>query len=513
MNKGTTTSRREFLALSAALAASAGACSRTAEEAEPAVDTKLTQLSATAAVTAMRNGDLLAEDYANALLDRCAEAAHLNAFITLEPDRVREAAVAADQLRASGATPGALHGLPIPVKDSVNTKDYPTTGGTNALRNFFPAENAALVDRLIAAGAIVMGKTNIHELSFGWTSNNQAFGAVRNPYRNDRIPGGSSGGTAAAVAAGMAPLGIAEDTQGSIRVPAAMCGIYGFRPTTHRYPNSGVLPITPLFDQVGPHARNVADIALFDNVISGESIVTSPAVLQGLRLGLPRAFFFDDLQNDVAQVTDDALRRLADTGVEFVEVDVPEIARLIGLTTAQVQQYHVMPMLQKYLQEYAAGITFDELLAQASPEIQEIFKLLVLPGGAMTPTEEDFVAARDIHLPALRRTLQRYFADNGIAAMIFPTTQIAASPIGQERQVDINGSNYNFEIAAGRNISPGSTAGLPGLVLPAGLDRDGLPVSVELDGPAGSDRELIAIALAVEQVLGHLPPPDTTARR
>jgi mandelamide amidase len=222
---------------------------------------------------------------------------------------------------------------------------------------------------------------------------------------------------------------------------------------------------------------------------------------------LPRAFFFDDLQTDVARITDEALRKLAAAGVAVVEVDVPDIARLIGQTTAQVQQYHAMPMLKKYLQDFDTGVTFDELMAQASPDIQRLFALLVLPGGALTPTEEDFVAARDVHLPALRKTMQDYFQDNGLAAMLFPTTQIAASPIGQETEVDINGKMYNFEIAAGRNISPGSTAGLPGLVLPAGLDHDGLPISIEIDGPAGNDRQILAIAMAIEQVLGHLPPP------
>jgi mandelamide amidase len=138
--------------------------------------------------------------------------------------------------------------------------------------------------------------------------------------------------------------------------------------------------------------------------------------------------------------------------------------------------------------------------------------LLVLPGGALAPSESEFVAARDRHLPALKKSLADYFRDNRLAAMVFPTTQIAASPIGQETEVAINGRMHNFEVAAGRNISPGSTAGLPGLVLPAGLDRDGLPVSIEIDGPAGSDRDILAIGLAMEQVLGHLRPPDIASR-
>ena len=248
------------------------------------MSTPLIDLSATQAAAAMRRGDLFAEDYAAALLERCEQGSYLNAFIALEPERVLEAAREADRARASGVEPGPLHGLPIPVKDSVNTKEYPTTGGTRALRDFYPAEDAELVERLTGAGAIVMGKTGLHELSFGWTSNNQIFGAVRNPYDSSRIPGGSSGGTAAAVAARMAPLGVAEDTQGSIRVPAALCGIYGFRPTQGRYPNRGVIPITPLFDQVGPHTRNVEDLALFDRVVTARARRRSPSYRGGRSL-------------------------------------------------------------------------------------------------------------------------------------------------------------------------------------------------------------------------------------
>ena len=193
------------------------------------------RLSACDAVAAMSTGRFTALAYAEALLSRCAERSDLNAFITLEPEAVRVAARAADSRRTAGETLGLLHGLPIPVKDSINTADLPTTAGTAALREFRPLADATVVARLRDAGAIVLGKTNLDELSFGWTSSNMAYGPVRNPWDVSRIPGGSSGGTAAAVAAGMAPLGVAEDTQGSVRVPAALFGIVGFCPTTGRY--------------------------------------------------------------------------------------------------------------------------------------------------------------------------------------------------------------------------------------------------------------------------------------
>ena len=502
------TSRREFLAWGVALASGVSACNKADNNTSMNMTIPLTDLSATQAVVAMRQGDISAVDYATALLNRCETGKHLNAFITLDPERVLEAASAADKLRATGAKPGPLHGLPIPVKDSVNTKDYPTTGGTRALSNFYPERNAVLVDQLVSAGAIVMGKTTVHELSFGWTSNNQAFGAVRNPYDTSRIPGGSSGGTAAAITSGMAPLGIAEDTQGSIRVPAAMCGIYGFRPTTSRYSNTGVVPITPLFDQVGPHARSMADIALFDNVISGEPLVKELPPLQGVRLGVPKQFFFDSLDTEVARISSESLQKLAAAGAVLVEENVPNLGELIALTTAQVQLYHVMPMLKQYLKDFNTGVTFDDLMQQASPDIQATFARYVLPGGEQVIPEADFIAARDQHLPALRKTLQDYFAASNLAGMIFPTAQIAAPPIGQDSEVLLNSETVPFEAVISRNISPGSTAGLPGLVIPADLNSNGLPVTLEIDGPEGSDRQLLGIGLAIEKVLGHLPPPN-----
>lgn len=498
--------RREVLAWGAAIAAVA-ACHRNGDRGVAPVDRNLAALPAIDAVGMMRRGELSAEDYAAALLQRCVDGSHLNAFITLEPERVLDAARAADRRLDAGETPGPLHGLPIPIKDSVNTRDYPTTGGTPALENFRPADDAKLVRLLKDAGAIVMGKTNIHELSFGWTSNNHAFGAVRNPYDTSRIPGGSSGGTAAAVAAMMAPLGVAEDTQGSIRVPAALCGICGFRPTTRRYPNDGVMPITPLFDQVGPHARTVSDLCLFDAVVTGDTQVEATPSLDGVRLGVDRDYFYTGLDDNLARICELAQAKLQDAGATLVDASIPGLAGLIELTTAPAQLYDLLPRFSEYLRTYGAGISFDRVLAQASSDIKETFARYVLPGGEHATSEEAFVAARDKHIPALRRTMQHYFRDNRLDAMLFPATMAPATPIGQDTTVEVNGEQVSLERVMSRNISPGSTAGIPGLVLPAGLTGDGLPVALEFDAVAGADRALLALGLRLEAVLGRLPPP------
>lgn len=506
MDTGSQTSRRSFITSGLTLATGLAACNAGGGSTGTFVAAgDLIELTATEALTLLRRGDVSAEQYARALLAQCEAKRSLNAFITLDPEHVLEAARAADRHRASGGQLAPLHGLPVPVKDSINTRDYPTTAGTPALRNFRPGRDAPLVRML--AGAIVMGKTNIHELSFGWTSNNLAYGAVRNPYDPARIPGGSSGGSAAAVAARMAPLSIAEDTQGSIRVPAALCGVCGFRPTTHRYPNEGVVPISPLFDQVGAHARSIRDLELFDTVMTGEVNTARTCSLRGVRLGIDRDYFFQAVDADVARIVTRALDMVRGAGATLVEVPVPRLAELIGRTTAQIQLFDVMPRLIEYLQRYQAGVTFEDVLSRASPDIQATFSRYVLPGGSDSVAEMDFIAARDVYLPELRRTLATWFRENDLAAMVFPATQIAATRIGQSAEVQVNGQVVSFESAISRNISPGSTAGLPGLVLPAGLTTGGLPVGVELDGPSGSDRDLLAVGRAVESVLGQLPAP------
>ena len=463
-------------------------------------------LSAGDAVAAMRNGRITALAYAEALLARCAAGAEFNAFITLDPDAVRAQASAADARRAAGEVLGPLHGLPMPIKDSINTADLPTTAGTSALRHFRPAADATVVARLRAAGAIVLGKTNLHELSLGWTSSNMAYGAVRNPWDLARIPGGSSGGTAAAIAAGMAPLGLAEDTQGSIRVPAALCGIAGFRPTTGRYPSDGCAPISGEFDQVGPHARCVSDLVLFDGVITGETAAVAVPLIADLRLGIAPDYYLAGLDPALAAVVEAAIQRLARAGATIVRADLPGLGALISAITMPVQIHDVVPSLTAWLASSGAAIGIDALHAEVSPDVKNVLDAFAVPGAPNAIPEAYYTAAITEHLPALRAMLAAWFAENRLDAMLLPATMVPATPIGADSLVRIGNAEVPFPTAMGRNIAPGSTAGLPGLVLPAGL-ADGLPVAIKLDGPAGSDRALLGIGLAIEALLGPLPAP------
>jgi indoleacetamide hydrolase len=512
----TDTGRRRFLSgVTAASLCAVASRARVTAASSPDAGSDLTALTATEAVRALARGDIKAENYARALLRRCEAGAGLNAFISLRPELVLEAARGCDRRRAAGGNLGPLHGLPIAVKDSVNTRDLPTTGGTPALRHFQPREDAPLVRALRAHGAIVLGKNNLHELSYGWISNNYAYGAVHNPYDPTRIPGGSSGGTAASIAYRMAPLGVAEDTEGSIRVPAALCGIAGFRPTTGRYRTTAVVPISPRFDQLGPHARTVADLLLFDAALTTGPIEASPPSLKGVRLGVVRSYFWAGLDPEVERVAAGGLETLRRAGVELVEGELPGLSRLIGLITNQVQNHDFRPHMTRYLADYHTGVTFDQLIAQASPDI----KHMVVP--AIDPRDKDFVTDAaygeivSVHLPALHSMYRDYFRRSGVAAVVFPATILPAPPIRgsaseADMRVEVAGRRMPFDDAISRNIAPGSTAGLPGLVLPAGLTSGGLPVALEFDGPPGSDRELLTLGLALEAALGRLPPPPET---
>src|SRR6185437_6901159 len=240
--------------------------------------TDFSSLTLTGAARASRNGEIAAEAYATALLDRCDAVAHLNAFIVQDRDAVLAASRDADRKRASGARLGALHGVPLAIKDNLDCVGYATTGGTPALRDNRPKRNAAVMQKLLDAGAIVLGKANMHEMAFGITSNNGAFGPARNPYDPARVPGGSSGGTGTAIGARLAPAGIGTDTGGSVRIPAAFCGIAGLRPSLGRWPIDGILPISPTRDTAGPMARTVTDLALLDAVVTG-SVPPTPSPL------------------------------------------------------------------------------------------------------------------------------------------------------------------------------------------------------------------------------------------
>ena len=391
--------------------------------------------------------------------------------------------------------------LPLPVKDSVNTRALPTSNGARALERFRPRADAAILQPLFAEGAILMGKTNLHELSRGWTSNNFAFGAVLNPHDVRRIPGGSSGGSAAAVAARIAPLAIAEDTLGSIRIPASLCGVAGLRPTFGRYPGAGVMCLTlDKFDQVGPLARCVEDLALFDAAATGDARALKPLELRSARIGVSPEYFLSGLDPSVERIVTAALERVRDAGAEIITAEVPALIAEAPMVAAVIIGYENLSSISQFLAEHQTGVTFADVLAQASPLLQSAYKV-------PAPTREAYeqALAKREHITAA--TLD-YFRSQGLHALAFPSALAPAAPLGDNLEFTIRDERVPIRTVMSRNTSPGSVASLCSLVLPAGLTADGLPVGLEFAAPPGQDRDLLALGLRLERALGPTPPPQ-----
>lgn len=473
----------------------------------PAVTAQdITDLTAAEAAKAIAGKKLTATELVNALITKTGDDPG-NVYISFDSGGAAAAAAAADERVAAGDELGPLHGVPIVVKDNIASQGLPTTGGTPALKDWVPAEDAPVLAKLRDAGAILIGKTNLHELAFGITSNNAAFGAVANAYDPDRFAGGSSGGTGAAVGARLAPAGLGTDTGGSVRIPAALNGVSGLRPTVGRYPAGGIIPISATRDTAGPIARSVADLVLFDTVITGTAASVVPADLSSVRLGVPSGLT-ENLSPETERLFREALATLEKAGVTLVEVDISGELDLAAKAGFPIALWEVRRDLAAFLEKSGSGLTLEDVAAGvASPDVKFVFENLVL-GDQAIPDEVYAAAMTDLR-PLVQSGYAEVFAENRLDALVFPTTPLAAQPIsGSDMTVSLNGEDVPTFQTFIRNTDPGSIAGIPGLSLPIGLTADGLPVGLELDGPAYSDRHLLAVGLAVESAL-----PGTQAPR
>ena len=468
---------------------------------------ELTELSAADAAARIRAGTLRSEDLVRALVDVAERRRDLNAFITFDREHALAAARKADGLAARKSFAGPLHGVPIVVKDNIHVAGLPSSAGTPGLKDFVPTRNAPVAEKLIRAGAIVLGKTNMHELAFGITSNNAAFGPARNAYDPSRIAGGSSGGTGNAIAARMAPAGLGSDTGGSVRIPAALNGISGLRPSLGRYSQEGITPIAHTRDTAGPMAREVADLVLLDTIITGARDKVAPASLRGVRVGVPRAVFWKNLDAETERLATAALDRLRGAGVEVVEVDMPGLAELNAKVSFPVALYEANVDLARYLKRYRIALDVKGLADRiASPDVKGLFASAIVPGAKDAIPEKVYRAAIAAR-PALQRLYAETFRSHGIAALVFPTTPLPAAPVGDDQTTKLNGADVPTFPTFIQNTDPGSNAGIPGLTVPIGRTAAGLPVGLALDGPAGSDRRLLAIGLSLEALFGRLPAP------
>jgi mandelamide amidase len=472
----------------------------------------LTQLSVTDAAILVRERLVTSAELTAAYIARADANPGLNVYITLDRAGAMAAARRADAALATGRSSGPLHGVPLVVKDNTHVANLPNTAATPALRGFVPKENAPTVQKLVDAGAVVLGKTNMHELAFGISGYNEGFFTgepigTRNPYDRTRIAGGSSSGTGAAIGGRLAPGGLGSDTGGSVRIPAALSGGAGLRPTIGRYSQEGVTPISHSRDTVGPIAQTVADVALLDAVITGGA-QPKPAPLSAVRLGVYRPYFFKDLDADTRTVTEASLDKLRRVGVTIVDVDMPNLQQTNDAASFPVALYEAYDDLKAYLAKYHAGVTVEQVAAAiASKDVKGTYDTLVLPrklpsANGMIDGASAYAAAMRDARPALLKVYADTFQRYGIDALIGPTTPAVAAIQGPEA------SSLPTFLLFIRNTDPGSNAGIPGLTIPAGLGSStGLPVGISLDGPRGSDVRLLAIGMAIERVLGRTPPP------
>ena len=422
----------------------------------------------------------------------------LNAYITVTADlALAQAKKAETELlsRKSSRDRGTLHGIPISLKDNIYTQDIRTTAGSKILGDFIPKEDASVVAQLKNAGAVLLGKTNMHEFAYGVTSNNPHYGPVHNPWDLGRIPGGSSGGSAAAVAAGLCYGSIGTDTGGSIRIPAALCGIVGLKPTLGRVSVEGVIPLSPKLDCVGPLARTVHDAALLLEPIlprvKGEPSFRSSRKLSAkppkFTLGVPKEFFFDIISDEVRLIFKEVLHSPRNPKVRIREISLSllEETEYAGNQIAWAEATH-------YHQQ--AG-WFPARSAEYGDDVRTRLAM-----GAQVPATTYLTAleAREKFIQQLHLAM----ADAGIDALAVPTTPITAPQIDQE-SIRIGETDHSTRALLLRTNRPANLAGLPAITVPIGFTPSGLPIGLQLIAAVADEHLLLQIAHTFERAHPH----------
>jgi aspartyl-tRNA(Asn)/glutamyl-tRNA(Gln) amidotransferase subunit A len=433
----------------------------------------------------------------------------LNAFITVTAGVARAQAEEAEREIAGGRYRGPLHGIPVSLKDLIDTKGIRTTCGSRIRSDHVPSEDATVTARLQAAGAVLLGKTALHEFAYGVTTNNPHFGPTRNPWGVDRIPGGSSGGAGAAVAAGLGPASLGTDTGGSIRIPAALCGVVGLKPTYGRVSRHGVFPLSWTLDHVGPLTRTVEDAALVLQAIAGpdprdpstlgQSVPDFAAglgrPLPEIRLGVLADEFHGELAGDVRTQFHAALEVLAGLGARLEEVRFPRpresMTAQLTITLAEASSAH-----EHWLHDRAGDY---------GPETLDRLR----QGQFVTATQ--YLRAQKVRALILQETgelLRR------CTALVLPTTPIVAPAIGQTA-VTIDGRPGEVRAVLSRLTRLINLVGLPAISVPCGFGEGGLPVGLQIVGSPMDEATVLGIAHAYEQATpwrhGHPPAPGTQA--
>lgn len=470
----------------------------------PTTDTDLAFASIEEISRLFRKRKLSPVELTRLLLTRIVELdPKLNSFITVTSDQALAQAKKAEAelfSRKASRDRGPLHGIPISLKDNIYTEDIRTTAGSKILAKFIPQHDAVVVTQLKEAGAVLLGKTNMHEFAYGVTSNNPHYGPVHNPWDLARIPGGSSGGSAAAVAAGLCYGSIGTDTGGSIRIPAALCGIVGLKPTLGRVSVEGVIPLSPKLDCVGPLARTVHDAALLLEPILPR-VKREPSFRSSRRLsakppkftlGVPKEFFFDIISEEVRAIFLQALHSLRTSKVRIKEVSLSllEETEYEGnqIAWAEATHYHQQAgWFPARSAEYGDDVRSRLALGTQVPATTYLTAL---------ETREKFI--QQLHLT---------MADSGVDALAVPTTPITAPQIDQE-SIRIGDADHSTRALLLRPNRPANLAGVPAITIPIGFTLGGLPVGLQLIGAVADEHLLLQIAHAFEHAQPKLRHPS-----
>jgi aspartyl-tRNA(Asn)/glutamyl-tRNA(Gln) amidotransferase subunit A len=457
--------------------------------------TDLTSMSVAEAAAQIERRGLSPVELTRAYLERIERLnPRINAYVTVTAEGALAAAQAAEAEIAAGNYRGPLHGVPIALKDLYDTAGVRTAAGSKILGDRVPSEDATTTAKLREAGSVLLGKLNTHEFAYGVTTNNPHFGATRNPWDTERIPGGSSGGSGAAVAAGLATGTMGTDTGGSIRIPASLCGVVGFKPTHGRVSTAGILPLSWSLDHPGPLTHTVEDAAIVLNAIAGpdpRDTMTQPAPLEdyragvhagvrGLRLGVARYGFFEDVDPEVMAALEAAIEVFRGLGATVEDVE----ARALWDTRAAVGDIIVAE---------ARHVHAASLRDRPGDFGQDVLDRL---NRRTDMTADDLIAAFRMRDEAIRETetlLERY------DALLTPATRIPAPGIVRDQTIILGGREVFAPNVLTTNTAPFNLTGMPALSLPCGFTRTGLPIGLQIAGRRWGEVMVLRVGAAYEE--------------
>ncbi|MGN0016596.1 MAG: Asp-tRNA(Asn)/Glu-tRNA(Gln) amidotransferase subunit GatA [Candidatus Avelusimicrobium sp.] len=464
-------------------------------------------------INAFKSGEKSAEEITRGFLDVIAQKnPEINAFVEVFEEGALARAKELDQKRARGEKLGALAGVPVAIKDNILFKDHKATCCSKMLENYVASYTSTVVEKLLAADAVIIGRTNMDEFAMGSTNQTSVYGPVKNPVDVTRVPGGSSGGSAAAVAAGMVPLALGTDTGGSVRQPAGFCGVVGIKPGYGRISRYGVIAFASSADQVGVLAANVKDAALALEVLAGKDAHDSTSLeapvpayaqlfsqdLKGVKVGLPKGFL-DGLSDDIKQKMDEAAAQLQKQGAELVEVDVPHAKYaapcyyIITSAEASSNLGRYDGIRYGYADEASADLNSYYENSRA-PFGLEVKKRIIIGTFALTSKnyEECFLKAMKVR-ELIRDDFKKAFEK--VDVLLTPTSPTTAFKLGQHDEDPL--ALYLADLYT----CQGNIGGLAGVSVPFGKDKDGLPVGVQFYGPILQEEKILNAAYHLEKGL------------